>query len=540
VADLFSPELCFLRFNKWVMKKVLLFFVCVICGMALRAQEPADALRFSWTVPGGTARSQAIGGAMGSLGGDVSATFVNPAGLAFYKTGDFVFTPKLSFGNNKATYFDRTEKEKANKMTWGTTGFVTGVGSDYRRTKNVAISIAYNRSADFNSSVLYRGANNRSSFSQQYVDELNNSGVRDSSAAYLFPFGASQALSTYWIDPAYDSTGKVIGFQTKFPAGTALLQEQQVVSSGGIHEFALGIGASLNDKFMLGGAFSVPVLSYSKESTFTEVDPTDNGNNNFNFAAVDDNTTTKGVGINAKIGLIYKPSESVRLGLAFHSPTLYSLKYTYDVVVTTDAEGTVGEQSQTMQFVNDYAYDILGYDLAPGEFSYTMVTPYRAIASAAFVLHEVEDVSRQKGFITADVEYVNYKAASFRLEDEAAFNEGDKEYLESLNTAIDNAYKPAFNFRVGGELKFTTLMVRAGAAYYGNPYKNINGEKGSKLNLSGGLGYRNKGVFVDLTYVHALSKDVHFPYRLDDRRFYEGARIKSGVGNVLATVGFKF
>jgi hypothetical protein len=77
------------------MKKILPLLLIILSGSAF-AQEPADALRFSWTVPNGTARNQAIGGAMGSLGGDLSATFVNPAGLAFYRTGDFVFTPSYS------------------------------------------------------------------------------------------------------------------------------------------------------------------------------------------------------------------------------------------------------------------------------------------------------------------------------------------------------------------------------------------------------------------------------------------------------------
>ncbi len=34
---------------------------------------------------------------MGSLGGDINATFVNPAGLGFYKTGEFVLSPGLTF-----------------------------------------------------------------------------------------------------------------------------------------------------------------------------------------------------------------------------------------------------------------------------------------------------------------------------------------------------------------------------------------------------------------------------------------------------------
>ena len=108
-----------------------------------------------------------------------------------------------------------------------------------------------------------------------------------------------------------------------------------------------------------------------------------------------------------------------------------------------------------------------------------------------------------------------------------------------MNDAIDNAYKSAINFKVGGELKFTTFMVRAGAAYFGNPYQNINNEKGSRLNLSGGIGYRNKGMFADLTYVHAMTKDVHVPYRLQSSP-YANAQIRSAVSNVMMTLGFKF
>jgi hypothetical protein len=82
-------------------------------------------------------------------------------------------------------------------------------------------------------------------------------------------------------------------------------------------------------------------------------------------------------------------------------------------------------------------------------------------------------------------------------------------------------------------------MVRAGAAYYGNPYQNINGEKGSRTNLSGGLGYRDKGFFADLTYVYALNRDTHFAYRLEDPAAYSGAQLRQQMSNVLLTIGFK-
>ena len=504
----------------------LVFFTGV-----LHAQEPADALRFSWTVPGGTARHQAIGGAMGSLGGDITATFVNPAGLAFYRTGDVVLTPRFQFGNNRATYLSNTEKESSNKFTWGTSGFVAGSGSN-RKGRNVAISLAYNRSADFNSNVFYQGGNSRTSFSQRYLEELANSGVRDSSAAFKFPLGPSLAINTYWIDPVKNSDGQVTGFETNAPLATGVNQEHQIESRGGIDEFALGVGVSASDKLMLGGTIGVPVLHYRKETRFVEEDVLDDPTNGFDFASIEDKLNTKGVGINAKLGLIYKPVEYVRLGLAFHTPTVYTLDDNYEVALTTSTEGSQG-------MLTDYSADY--NDDQPNRTSYLLVTPYRAIVSASYVLREIEDVTRQRGFITADIEYVNYKAAAFHTdEEETGFSDNlAEDYFKNLNTAIDNAYRSTFNFRVGGELKFTTLMVRAGAAYYGNPYKNINGEKGSRMNLSGGLGYRNKGLFIDLTYVHALARDVHFAYRLQNTA-YEGARIRSGTGNVLATFGFKF
>ena len=111
-------------------------------------------------------------------------------------------------------------------------------------------------------------------------------------------------------------------------------------------------------------------------------------------------------------------------------------------------------------------------------------------------------------------------------------------YFKAVNGVIDQQYKGNFNFRIGGELKFNVIMGRLGFAYYGNPYKDA-AVKATRMVLSGGLGYRNKGVFVDLTYVHAINKDVHFPYRLEDRA-NTYATVKQQKGNVALTVGFKF
>src|SRR5688500_16400806 len=280
------------------MNKIFLITLSFLSIQAA-AQVPVDALRYSWIVPGGTARQQAIGGAMGSLGGDISATFSNPAGLAFYKTGDLVISPLYRLNSNKASYYSRTEKAKENQFNLGTSGIVAGTGSNYRRVKNVAVSLAFNRTADFNNQLLYRGANSQNSYSEKYLEELQNSGVLDSSAAFKFPQGSSLAINTYWVDPVKNSSGQVTGFTTNSPIGN-LLQENKVATSGGMNEFALGIGVNTNDKFLFGGALGVPIINYSRTVTFTEADASDDLTNNFNYARVTDNLQTKGAGINLK------------------------------------------------------------------------------------------------------------------------------------------------------------------------------------------------------------------------------------------------
>ncbi len=512
------------------MKQILFFLTSLTSATIVMAQEPEDALRLAWQVQGGTARVQAIGGAMGSLGGDITATFVNPAGLGFYRTGDFVFTPNYTFGKTSATYLGRKENTATNKFALGTTGVVWGSGTDRKNDKAVAISFAINQMGDFKSDLLYRGQNNQSSYSQRFLEEIRNYGTGDGNVVdSLFPYGTSLAFRTYWIDTVGGGSNGSLRFQSRAPIGTGLLQQNTVTTRGGITELAIGVGAQISDKLLVGGTLGVPIVRLEKESEFVEADATDNATNKFNYATFNQGFTTTGVGFNIKGGLIYKPVEYWRLGFAFHSPTIYSFTDKNTAEITTDTEGYKGVLTSNLEDVTGTA----------AEFKYNHITPLKLIGSASYVLREIQDVTRQRGFLTADVEYVFYPMSSYFTTDENGYSDPTTEaYLTSLNQAINNAYKGAFNFRAGGELKFTTLMVRAGAAYYGNPYKNINNEKGSRLNLSAGLGYRHKGFFVDATYVHAVTKDVNTAYRLESAPYFN-ATVRNNASKVLLTLGFK-
>ncbi|MFZ9695334.1 MAG: OmpP1/FadL family transporter [Chitinophagaceae bacterium] len=507
------------------MKKLALLFVTGFLGTTLIAQEPSDALRFSWTNSNGTARQQSIGGAMASLGGDLSAAFINPAGLGFYRTGDLIISPGFNQLQNKSTYYGTTVKDNRASIGFGTTGFVVGTATEPKGS--LAFAVAINRSAWFGNNLLSRGANTQNSYSQKFLEEIAGQGDANI-VAQNYPFGSSLAFNTFWIDTINGGSPGNYQYQSRAPIGN-LLQENVVTSRGGISELAIALAGSKNEKLFYGFTLGMPFLNYTRETEFTEADKS-TYLNNFDFATLSESLHTKGNGLNLKAGIIYRPAPQWRFGLSIHSPTYLKLTDTYSASVTTNTENYMGTQTQRSSDVNN------GYD---GNFSYYHFTPYRLMIGGSYVIREVEDITQQKGFLTADLEYVNYRASSYKTDPEQPNSSSAKAYFNNLNKAIDNAYKGAFNLRVGGELKFTTLMTRLGLAVLGNPYENIVGEKGSRLQLTGGLGYRDKGYFIDLAYVHTLGTDVHYAYRLSQSPF-AGATLKQTGSRVLLSFGVKF
>lgn len=514
------------------MKKYL-FLPILLIGCTLYAQIPEDVLRYSFLPQNGTARSLAIGGAMGSLGGDISATFVNPAGLGNYKTGEFVFTPNFLLNNNNTNFRDTKLKSNKNNFSLGgPIGFVFGTSSRYKPGTSQAISLAVTQTANYNNRLQYSGYNNYSSFSEQFAEQvvgaLKTGTIDDIYNDPKHAYGAAPALYTYLVDTFSGNRVKALP-EFILESGKALYQQNTVETKGGMYEIALGYAVNKNDKFLIGGSIGVPIVNYNSTTTFRESDTSSNKSNGFGYFNYVDNFSTKGAGINAKLGIIFKPTERVRLGFAVHTPSyMFTLKDTRVVNLETNTENYKGIRNVSSEvFTNKL----------PGESSYSLLTPWKVMVSGSYVLREIENVKQQKGFITADIEYVKHSGSSFYSANPNA-EAPERDYYTSLNQVIKNEYKGAFNARVGGELKFNVIMARLGFAYYGNPYKEA-ALKANKMLLSGGLGYRNKGFFIDLTYVHAINKEVNFPYRLSDKN-NTFASINNQRGNIVASIGIKF
>src|SRR6266566_1847741 len=131
------------------MKYKLYLIVFLSVSLKIQAQLPEDALRMSWYTPSGTARNQAIGGAMGSLGGEITSIFVNPAGLGLYKTGEIVLSPGFSLLKNKGTYRETSATaDMFNRFNFGTSGIVSGFNDRYSKWNSKSFGIAVNRLAN--------------------------------------------------------------------------------------------------------------------------------------------------------------------------------------------------------------------------------------------------------------------------------------------------------------------------------------------------------------------------------------------------------
>lgn len=519
------------------MRKKVLLITFSLSSLVGFAQIPEDAIRMSWTTPSGTARNQAIGGVMGSLGGDITSNFINPAGIGMYKTSELVLTPGFNFINNNGTFRGTKSSQNSSNVFFGTSGFVLGIPSNPRSRNNnsSAFSIAVNRSADFNQKIRYRGQNDFSSFSEAYASEIANSGLSldDALNSNEISFPARMGLFTYLVDtlttPGFGTEVVASPLRYAFERDTAFLlnQENYIETTGGITEVAISFAGSSKDKLFWGVSLGVPIVNYEKQSTLTESDATDNTNNYFNETSLRERFSSRGVGLNLKMGLIVRPIESIRLGAAIHTPTIYGLRETYDAELFADLENYNAPTTVNIRDLNE--------GFTP-EYRYDLTSPWKFMVSGSYIFGEVADTKKQRGFISADLEYVTHSSSRFR--DAELDAPSNNTYFNSVNNVIRDIYKGTMNLKVGGELKFNTLMARAGFSYYGNPYRDEELD-GKRMYISGGLGYRNKGYFIDLAYVHRITTDTNFPYRLSDKA-NTFADISGGGGNVVATVGFKF
>jgi hypothetical protein len=312
-----------------IMKKIYFILLASFTSSLALAQIPEDALKLTWSPTYGTARNQAIGGTMVGLGGEITAAHSNPAGLGFYKNGEFVFSPGFSFGKNKIDYRDNNGQKgvNANAFNLGTTGVILAGSVDGRNMKSAALSLSINKMADFTNNIQYKGYNNNSSATERYAEEFSQAKqtVNNAIDNKFLSLPTRLALFNYLVDTlTINGIKQVVAFP-QFALSKNLLQENSVISRGGVNELALGLGVNKDEKLFWGVSFGMPLVNYSRETTIKETDTSTITNNGFAYFNYNEKLKTDGLGFNLKFGIIYRPVERVRFGFTIHTPTYYSL-----------------------------------------------------------------------------------------------------------------------------------------------------------------------------------------------------------------------
>lgn len=494
--------------------KQLLLLILLGSSLTTYAQESADALRLSWFVPSGTPRSNALGGAMGSLGGDLSSNHINPAGLGFYKSSELLLAPKFLTKSNTFSYMGKNSTSSENKSTLGTVGFVFADGQKKRNWTSTAFSITYNQIADYNNRISFSGKNNFSSYSEKYLEELTTDQADTNAALNNYIFGSSLAFRTYLVDTMANANGDVIGYQSLVPISTGVDQQYDAYTSGGYNELAFGWGGNMADKLYLGASIVMPMINFNRSLTYSETDSDKNNTQNyFGGFVYNENFSSRAWGLGAKFGIIYKPEPFLRVGFSLQTPQLISFRDKLSSDMTTNTEAYAGTQYESSSNLND------GY---PGSSEYNVMTPLKTTFSTSYFFASPGKPTQPLGFISADIEWVNYAGTRYSSN---TYDNASNNYYDLLNTAIKATYKNNVNIKLGSEVKLTgNWMLRGGFAYFGSPYKNEltdrNGAsviKPSKIVISGGIGYRTNRQFIDFTVMNTSNKDAIFPYRLNDK-----------------------
>lgn len=507
------------------------------------AQSSNDALLYSPMQPHGTARTQALGGAGIGLGGDYSSAHSNPAGIAMFKTGEFLISGGVGIANNTSTYLKNGQLDNVGSRTNFQVPnigviFATNKGNGSSSWNNITFSLGLDRLANYNNKIAIAGLNSKSSYTDYWVDQLQAGGNAQWEKGY--PIDGSLGWQTFVLDryPAGSNTNLMsLASPSRAIGGlTGVQQRGTLQTEGGLNEYSFAVGGNYGDRLYIGASLALPSINYKEYFKWSE-DDADEKNNTNHFGYFDYNKTLKrtGLGVGAKLGILYKVTERFRLGAAFHTPTWYSIHDRYDANMTADIEnGTPDGQNPG---VHSYSSGDMtdGY---PVEFDYNYTAPLKAMGGASYFFGDLKDPQKPQGFLTADYEYVNQSSGKFRMSDYKSTERG-------LNDNISAIYKAVSNVRVGAEVKFLAMYaVRAGFAYYGNPYSNDYynaGTDASRKVYSGGVGLRHRGLYLDLTYSYTQGNDRYRPYVTQKAELTPApATIDYNRSNIMMTLGFKF
>lgn len=451
------------------MRKIFVAAALLAVSAAAGAQTVYDAMEFSRNHYFGTARSMAMGNAVTALGGDLGSVGINPAGSAVAGYGQFVITPGVTVSSVNSFYSPEGEsaygagnRQTGARMNLPDFGlsmhFATGRRSGL---KSVTFAIVSNQTESYHFASEAFGTNGLTSKIAEFADAA--SGISESLLAGYGSFNTSDIpwdiltaynggmFGTYGRDGVYAGVTETIADDGSYHYVSGPLSQTSVVSKrGNKNDLLLNLGLNISDRVYVGFNVGMPSARYRYAETFYEaaVNPeqfaivyNEGGEEYLTYfkrGVYDYQYTADIDGIYAKIGIIVRPSDGLRLGASFQTPTALTV-------------------SENWKYTAATAFDDSYYDAAAsspvGEYSYMLRTPYRASFGAAYAFGS-------RGLVSADYELADYGVMRFsELHDDRL--SGDS--FAAQNWANRHFTGVAHSLRLGGEFKLTpSFSLRAG------------------------------------------------------------------------------
>ena len=537
-------------------------FALLLCGLPLmlNAQDAFDVLQMSQTELRGTSRFQSMAGAFGALGGDLSVLTQNPGGIGVYRNSDLGITLGLDFNSTKSG----VDKMNETKFNVNNVGYIGAIRLNSETVPNLNFGFTYNRINSFNRHYIGGVGDIQYSMSNYVADEfVNMLGFTpddlywdDSFNPYFDGYAPWAAVTMFDMRTNNDGYVGIInsndeGMQGLYGRGTTGNAYYEVDERGHADEYNIAFGGNISNKVYWGLDFGILDLDYRSYQSYEE-----NLDNAFILADdkdlfetpfINENTQadwqlcnylhTEGTGVNFKFGLIWRPTQALRIGAAFHTPTYYDMRDTYYVSASLRAYQDNNLLYRADKGSND------GYDYSS---TYTMSTPWRFIGSVAGVIGT-------RGMISMDYEYVANE--TMRIGDTHGNNYPD------VTDNVKYYFKPSHIIRVGGEYRVNpnwslragysikTSQVEKGVDKYDYNVTTVGTNPTYQYdntvhNITCGVGYHYNSFYTDLAYVHKIRNGVYNAFSpINDSPVYYpnvSANAKDNNNRISLTLGMRF
>ena len=458
------------------------------------AQNFADAWRYSQNQPIGTARFTGMSGAFSSLGGDLSAVGLNPAGVTTFTTNRFSAT--FSFFNTKTetNYFNSNKLEYYNSfddqiLNFSQMGVVWVYQSDKSDWNKLAIAVNYNKNANYGNYIRIFGINESgNSLVQYFVDRAGGIPLKDLETVdgvdddyqWLgenYNFDAQQAYLGYQafiINPVDDTNENNVDY-TSNAQYDKLEHFNRIYSNGHKSAIDFALAGTYQNKLQLGLGVTAYNIDYEENNTITE--DKYNTNSDLQFIKMKNSLRVEGSGLSIKLGAIYKLTNNIKMSLAYHSPEWLEInEYLKQSVYTERKNGETHNIAPDME--NAFA-------------PYRVLTPSKWIAGASVVVNK-------KGLLSVDYTYQNMAKLHYKEID----NDADTTYFDLVNDEISETMQAVHKINVGGEMKLDQLSLRAGGFLSTSPVK-ADEDAYTTTGYSLGFGYNFGGFVVDASFLRS-------------------------------------